>query len=189
MNTSNNPELWDIQLSSWLFCELRWQLCPWLVATSCYFKTSYDARTESLYYDSRLGIQYTWGLSPGFGRQTSGHKPCTSDKRLGRLLLCLQEPQARYTSHKIAVTTSDSLTGTAIHNRFILQTSRATVSHMMKHGTGHTYSVTSCTQRWLLHRIPARTSPCNFSALRYLLRLLSFSADSELTLDYITRLL
>ena len=40
MNTSDNPELWDIQLSYWLFSDLRWQ-CPWLMASSCYFKTSH----------------------------------------------------------------------------------------------------------------------------------------------------
>ncbi len=28
MNTSDNAELWDIHLSSWLFCELTRQLCP-----------------------------------------------------------------------------------------------------------------------------------------------------------------
>ncbi len=28
MNTSDNPELWDIWLSSWLFWELTRQLCP-----------------------------------------------------------------------------------------------------------------------------------------------------------------
>ncbi len=30
MNTSDNPMLWDSQLSSWLFSELMWQLCPCL---------------------------------------------------------------------------------------------------------------------------------------------------------------
>ncbi len=53
---------------------------------------------------------------------------------------------------------------------------------------GNMYSVTSCAQRWPPRTIPAWTSPCNFSALRYPLRLLSFSA-SELTLNYTTRLL
>ena len=59
MNTSDNPELWDIQLSSWLFCELTRQLCPCLMASSCYFcGFAYDAR---------------WELYRGL-RQTSGHQ-------------------------------------------------------------------------------------------------------------------
>ncbi len=34
MNTSDNPELWDSQLSTWLFCELTRQLCICLMASS-----------------------------------------------------------------------------------------------------------------------------------------------------------
>ncbi len=46
------------------------------------------------------------------------------------------------------------------------------VSHTRKHETGHTHSVTSCDDDrhvWL-----QQSSPCNFSALCYLLRLLHF---------------
>ena len=62
-----------------------------------------------------------------------------------------------------------------------LQTSRAAVSRMRKHGIGHTYSMTNSIQRWSPHTIPAWTSLCNFSALCYPLRLFSFTTDSELT--------
>ncbi len=81
MNTSDNPELWGIQLSSWLFCELIRRLCSWLLASSCYFKTSHAMYVEGLYYDSRLGIWCTRGLSPGFtGRlSVTKPKPCTID--------------------------------------------------------------------------------------------------------------
>ncbi len=58
MNTSDNPELWDIQLSSWLFCELTRQLCPCLKASSCYFKTSHTMHLRGL-GGGGVGLQFS----------------------------------------------------------------------------------------------------------------------------------
>ncbi len=45
MNTNDNPELWDIQLSSWLFCKLRVSYVLVKRVVLLFFQDiSYDAR-------------------------------------------------------------------------------------------------------------------------------------------------
>ncbi len=70
MSTSGNPELWDIQLSSWLFCELTQQLCPWM-ASFCYFFASHMMHAGNILEASAVRLRVT--------------KPRTSDQRLCRL--------------------------------------------------------------------------------------------------------
>ncbi len=142
MNTSDNPELWDIQLSSWLFCELMRQLCPCLMASSCYFfGFEYYVLAENLAWHTMHARSFS---------QLAGRfpvtKPLTSDQRLSRILM--RQARTYHTARTITLASDYSLTGT---QRFtiptFLQTSRAAVSNTRKHGAGHTYSVTSCTQR------------------------------------------
>ncbi len=87
MNTSDNPiELWDIQLSSRLFCELTLQLCSSLMASSCYFKTSHTMHawkvsitTQGLAYDARGDfVQASAGRLPVTNPWTSDHWQCSA---------------------------------------------------------------------------------------------------------------
>ncbi len=106
MKPSDNPKLWDIQLSSWLFCELTRQLCPWLLASSCYVFASHMMHAGNF-------LQASAGRLPV-------PKPHTSDHRLGRLptgdrnCTCV-----RITTCIMTITSDYSLTGTAIHDCYI----------------------------------------------------------------------
>ena len=110
------------------------------------------------------------GLSPGYGRQTAGHYPCTSDHYSSTARLPM-----RFTARAITITSDYSLTISSDSRSLLLQPLGLPryVTDMRKQKLSNTYSVTSCTQRWSPHTIPAWTSPCN-SALHANLRLLSF---------------
>ncbi len=151
MNTSDNPGLWDIQLSSWLFCELTRQLCPWLMANSCYFFASHTMHAGNFLQASAGRLLVT--------------EPRTSDQQLGRL-------PVSNTAHMCISQNAQSLWQAIIH----WQPSDSRSWHLQPLGLllfptrGNTelgqdvYSVTSCTQSWSPHTIPAWNSPWNFSA-------------------------
>ncbi len=129
MNTSDIPELWDIQLSSWLFCELTRQLCPCLLSSSCDFFALHTMHADVL--------QALAGRLPVT-------KPGTSDQRLGRL-------PVPYTAYVCISQHAQSLSQANIHWQVDSDLRSLPVATSR---TGHTYSVTSYTHRWSLHTMP-----------------------------------
>ncbi len=115
MNTSDNPELWDIQLSSWLFCELTRQLCPWLTAGSCCFKTSHTmhAKDPPSGYGTELDIrltQWIFQATAGFPLVNRNHRRVhnTSRQSLSQAISHWQVQRftiASGTSFRLSITT------------------------------------------------------------------------------------
>ena len=115
MNTSDNPELWDIQLSSWLFCELTRQLCPWLTASSCYF---FALHTMHVGIFSRLRQADFW--SPNHALVTNGSAGCPCNT--ARVWVSQHAKIALASDHSLTGTAFkfaafNSLTGTAVQDR------------------------------------------------------------------------
>ncbi len=132
-NINDNPELWDIHLSSWLFCELTRQLCPCLAASSCYFFASHTMHMENF-------LQALAGRLPVT-------KPCTSDQRLGRLPTGNRNRTCvRITARKIAIASDYSLAAQRFTSVAFATSRAAAVSHTRKHRTGAT-----CVQRHKLY--------------------------------------
>ena len=154
----------NIQLSSWLFCEITRQLCPCLTASSCYFKTSYTMHL--LMFRLRFSLAYNVWRTLSRLRQADFRSPTTHWWPL----------MAQQTSHwrqELHVHAQH-----CIYNRYRKQflTDRLSdsrtlllqplwlplyVSRTRKQNWSNTYSITSCTQRCSWHTIPAQTSPCN----------------------------
>ncbi len=68
MNTSDNPGLWDIQFSSWDFCESNAKVMSLINRLNLGFRASHDVRE---------------------GTQTSGHHAPVTNSDFGRLLMRL----------------------------------------------------------------------------------------------------
>ncbi len=170
MNTSDNPiELWDIQLSSWLFCELTRQLCPWLMASSCYFFALYMMYSRRVYIRLRLGWTARHIMhSENFLQASAGRLSVTNPRTNDHWQRSAGFPCTTCAYHNMHNRYCKPFTVRHSDSRWLLlQTSRAPTicfPHEETQTLGITYSITSWTQRWSPYTIPARTSPCNFSA-------------------------
>ncbi len=109
MNTSDNPELWDSQLSTWLFCELTRQLCICLMASSWHVISLLHIRCIRGGFSLAYNVRRTLSRL----RQTSSHHPLvTTSDSVGRF-------HVHFTACPIAITSDYSLTaGPAIHDRY-----------------------------------------------------------------------
>ncbi len=183
MNTSDNLELWDIQLSYWLFWELTWQLCPCLMASSCYFFASHTMHAVS---SSRL--RKADFRSPNHALVTNGS--------IGRLLV-RQAPHVHASLH------AQSLSKAISHwqaQRFTIAAFATIGCHCFPHeetqNWGNMYSHKLYTTVITAYD-PTWTSPYNFSVLHAIfwgssaspLILSWLDIHSTLTIHHYTRLL
>ncbi len=160
MNTSDNPELWNILALLWVKGD-GYVLDEWLVLVISLLNIRWTRMTFSKLWQADY-------------RSPTHALVSTDGTALGRLSVhntaCCAYHNMHNCYHNRLLTDS-----TVTHNRYCLATPRAAaVSHTRKHSIQrhklYTTVIAACDP-----------SPCNCSASRHILRLLSSIADSELT--------